>query len=233
MSTQQRALTNRVHIWWERVGEPRPDEDRGWLDAAEQRRAGRFRFARDRARYVGRRRFLRRVLADYLGVTPAMVRYETTSMGRPELDPASSVTFSTSHSDGLAVVAVTGEGLVGIDLERVRPVPDALDMAWTLFTPREYEHLRSTALEERSVAFLRLWTRKEACVKALGRGLSMPLTAIDVLDDQDRVEVVGGASDGTRFVVTDIDVKPGFVGAVAVAGTDVSVELIASHPRSR
>ncbi len=226
MSRTQPALSDGVHVWSDRVGEQDHDEAFGLLDADERARAARFRFAGHRARFVARRAFLRRVLAGYLAVTPRTIRYRTTGTGRPELDPPSSLNFSTSHSEGLAVVAVAGQHLVGVDIERVRPIWDGIDIARALFARREYEHLRATPDEERSVAFLRLWTRKEACVKALGLGLSVPLDTVDVLDDVAEIRIAGGSADGASFVLTSLDDHPSYVGAVAVAGTALSVERI-------
>ena len=115
------------------------------LDEAERAQVGRFRFDRDRVRFVLRRAFARRVLARYLGVHPAAVGIRTSPLGRPELDPSCGLAFNTSHSDGMAVVAVAHGQRVGVDIERVREIDGALDIAEGLFEAREVEWLRSVS----------------------------------------------------------------------------------------
>lgn len=216
-----------VDVWSERVdGDADLDQAQADLDEDERRRAGRFLFERDRRRFAGRRAFLRRVLAGYLGIDPAAIRYRTTALGRPELRPACGITFSTSHADGLAVVAVARERPVGIDLERVRPVPDALDIAHGLFTRREYEDLESLPAAARSEGFLRLWTRKEAYVKAIGAGMSMPFHGFDVLDgDVRRSQGKTAGRPGRSWALKPIEGLAGYVGAVAAWAPGGAVDV--------
>jgi len=189
----------------------------GTLDPGERARAARFRFERDRRRFVARRLFLRGILAEHLGVEPAGIRYRTTGNGKPELADAA-LAFSTSHADDLAIVAVVAGGEVGVDIERMRPMRDALDIAGRFFTAREVEHLQSRDGAGRSAAFLRLWTRKEAYVKLLGRGLSMPLDDFEVLglDGIDRVEL-DGTADRPAASLWSVDVPQGYLASVAVS----------------
>jgi 4'-phosphopantetheinyl transferase len=187
------------------------------LDEAELERAGRFRFEVDRRRFIRRRAFLRNVLATYLGVPDSTIAYRTSRHGRPEV-ATHAVTFSTSHADGLAVVAIATEGRVGVDVERLRPIPDALGLARGVLAAREAEHLRSVPLLTRSEEFLRTWTRKEAYAKALGLGLSLAFDRFDVLDD---------TIDGARLA--SIDELHGYVGAVAVTSTVPTGGAVQAH----
>lgn len=216
-----------VHLWSEWIEAPGSSSGPvEWLDDDERSRAGRFRFERDRHRFVARRVFLRRVLGGYLGVAPALVRYRAAGSWRPELDPPASLNFSTSHSDGLAIVGVA-DRLVGVDIERLRPIPDALDLARSFFAGRESEHLRSAPMEERSAAFLRLWTRKEAYVKALGAGMSVPFDEFEVLDGEaDQPHAMRGTEGGPPFVLASLHDLPGYVGSVAMSGTEISVQQV-------
>ncbi len=216
-----------MDVWSRHVGVPGADDlSLESLDTTERARAGRYRFQRDRDRFIARRTFLRRVLSGYLGVPPASIRYRGPGQGRPALDPPSPISFSTSHSEGLAVVAIGRDRLVGIDIELARPIPDALDLAHTLFARREADHLRSTPIDDRSRAFLRLWTRKEAYAKALGVGLSLPFDALDVLDDPTWDPGVGPAQP-EALAVASIDAFPGYVAAVATSDADRSLEQVA------
>ena len=208
-----------AEVWSARVDGSSPgDAADEWLDEAEQARAASFHFERDRQRFVQRRAFLRRVLAGYVGVKPSSIRYRHGRGQRPELDPPCGVSFSTSHADGLAVIAIALDRVVGIDIEHVRKIPEDLEMARSLFTQREQDHLGSLESDEQSAAFLRLWTRKEAYTKALGAGLSLPLDTFDVLGDV-VMQAVGGPADGAQFALADLDMFPSHVGSIAVSAT--------------
>ncbi len=224
MSRTHRALSDLVEIWSEQVDEQGPDGAPGVLDAAERERAGRYRFARDRERFVARRAFLRRVLAGYLGIAPAAIRYRHAARSRPEIDPSYGISFSTSHSDGLAIVAVARGRLVGVDLERLRPIPDALDLARSLFAPPEYEHVRNVPVDARCEVFLHLWTRKEAYVKALGVGMSLPFDRFDVLDHDADGQIIEDSARGARFAVARLEGVPGYIGSVVLSDALVGAQ---------
>ena len=211
------AAPGHAHVWSACVDSPTsspipPD----WLDDTERQRAARFRFERDRQRFVERRAFLRLVLGGYLGLEPAAIRYGRGVGGRPELEPSRGVSFTTSHADGLAVVAVSLDRIVGVDIEHVRTIPGASDIARSMFTRREQEYLDVVGEDQQSTAFLHLWTRKEAYAKAVGAGLALPLDSFDVLDDA-VTEPVGGPADGARFSIVTLDLSPGYVGSIAVS----------------
>lgn len=211
------AGPSHAEVWSARVDSPTSSATPAdWLDDAERTRAAGFRFQRDRGRFVERRAFLRRVLAGYLSVEPAAIRYRRGPGGRPELDPSHGISFSTSHAAGLAVVAVALDRIVGVDIEHERTIPGALDLARSMFNPREQEHLEAVGDDEQSTAFLRLWTRKEAYAKAVGAGLALPLDSFDVLDDV-VLQGVGGPADGARFSIVTLDLSPGYVGSIAVS----------------
>jgi 4'-phosphopantetheinyl transferase len=209
-----------VHVWSEPVDATEDLEGNlELLDDAERAQAGRFRFDLDRVRFVLRRAFARRVLARYLGVHPAAVRIRTSRLGRPELDPPCGLAFNTSHSDGMAVVAVAQGQRVGIDIERVREIESALDVAEGLFAAPEVEWLRSVSSGSCSRAFLALWTRKEAVVKALGGGLSIPLDGFSVLANTSRgIERSTDLPGSLSLLLKDLSEPQGYVGSIASVG---------------
>ena len=161
------------------------------LSDGERSRAQRYRFVRDRDRFIECRAFTRRVLAAYLGIDPPQVAFTVTAGGRPGLDQQAGLSFNVSHADGRAVVAVAGAGDVGIDIERMRHIPDAVELATEFFSQREVAAIRSCPESSRSRAFLAMWTRKEAVVKAIGTGLSLPLDSFEL-------EPIGAANGSTR-----------------------------------
>lgn len=213
-----------IDVWSVRLSTPVPPTAMAVLDRDEQARAGRFRFPIDRDRYVARHAFLRQVLAGYLDTTPPEVRIRRTRLGRPELAASRGIDFSTSHSDGVAIVAVNRWGRIGVDIERIRPLDDALDLAETYMTAREVAWLRTVPIESRSSAFLDLWTRKEAAVKAIGVGLSMPLDRFDTgAPGPDGVSIASGPPGDRALHLVGIAGLAGFVAAVALEGRRPSV----------
>lgn len=158
------------------------------LSRDERQRAERFRFVEHRQRYVVARASLRRLLAERLRVDPRAIELVENSYGKPKLAPVHGsvgLEFNLSHSEALAVYAFTTGSAVGVDVEMIRHVPDADDLAESFFSPRETAALRALPPDQRSLAFLACWTRKEAFIKALGLGLSFPLDAFDVTIEPD------------------------------------------------
>ena len=158
------------------------------LSRDERERAEKFRYAEHRQHYIVARASLRRLLAERLCIDPRAVEFVETRYGKPRLAPvhgSADVEFNLSHSGILALYAFTSGRAVGVDVELIREVPDADDLAERFFSPTETASLRALPLDQRSLAFLACWTRKEAFIKALGLGLSCPLDAFDVTIDPD------------------------------------------------
>ncbi len=222
-----RVADRTVEVWSAWVDRDPPDTATlAILDEAERARAGRFRARRDGDRFVARRAFYRRVLGARVGVAPAALGFRVTAHGRPFLDPARGIEVSTSHDDGLADIAITTGSRVGVDVERVRHLEDALDIAMTHLTTNEVRWLRSLPPYSRSNGFLELWTRKEAVVKGLGVGLAMPLAsfdcaAVDATGLGHPISVPGGP-----WSFRAIDGLGSFLGCVAIEGPDVSIRLM-------
>ena len=218
-----RELPGGLHLWADSVDRPTDlAEGLETLSDDERARAGRFHFAQDRLHFVARRAFVRSILAGYVGVAPAGITMRTSRHGRPELDPPCGIFFNASHSEGLAIVAVARDRLVGVDIERVRPIADALEVAERFFSRNEVDLLRSTPEESRAEAFLTIWTRKESYVKAVGVGLSIPFDAFDVsIRDDGRTGRPRGPRGDTRFAFSSLDGLDGYVGAVTAAGTGI------------
>lgn len=154
----------------------------GWLHDDECRRAGRFRLARDRRRYVVARGLLRTLLAARLGTHPRAVEFSYGAHGKPRLAPGSAVEdlhFSVSHSGDLALFAFSRGREVGVDVEAVLPMRDADAVARQFFSRSELGAYRALEPGAREAGFFTCWTRKEAYLKALGGGLQSPLSAFD------------------------------------------------------
>lgn len=150
------------------------------LSADECTRAARMRFAVDRDRFVAAHIALRLMLAEQSALHANALNLAYGQLGKPWLPERAGLHFSLSHSRALALIAVGGRGPLGVDVECLRPVPDALDLAERHFTARENRALRSMPSAQRGRAFLTCWTRKEACLKAIGLGLMLDPCEVEV-----------------------------------------------------
>ena len=149
------------------------------LSDAERERAARFRFERDRRRFVVARARLREELAKRLGGRPEAVEFAYGDNGKPRL-PNQALQFSVSHCDDVALFAFSQTAQVGVDVEAIRPVREADAIAVQFFSPLEHAGYAALAPRDRLLGFFRVWTRKEAYVKALGVGFSMALERFDL-----------------------------------------------------
>src|SRR5882762_651341 len=153
------------------------------LSDAERHRARRFAFARDARRFIVARARLRELLAARLGVGAESIELEYGAHGKPALSrrfAGAALHFNLSHCGDVAAYAFAWGHAIGIDLEAVRVISDADDIAARYFSPRENTTYRALNPRDRPLGFFNCWTRKEAFVKALGDGLSIPLDRFDV-----------------------------------------------------
>ena len=193
------------------------------LTDEERDRARRFVFDRDRDRFIGARACLRQLLAARLGTPPDSVELVYGAHGKPALAPGYADTglrFNVSHCDDLTLYAFSCGREIGIDVEAVRPIGDADDIAARFFSQRENRAYRALEPSDRPLGFFQCWTRKEAFIKALGDGLSYPLDRFDVsLTPGEpaqilRVEDTPGDRCGWRL--ESWSPAPGFVAAVVI-----------------
>jgi 4'-phosphopantetheinyl transferase len=220
-----------VEVWVIRLdlGRIATDRLRAWLSRDELKRAAGFHFDRDRSRYIVTHGAVRAILAERLGLSPQQVAFEVGPHGKPRLSAEGpSPGFNLSHSDGIALCAVTGGVEVGVDIEALRVVPDAEAIARRHFSAREVEDWLRLSTSERPDGFLRLWSCKEAWIKACGMGLSMPLdlSEISVSRDSARLHSVHGSQlEASRWTLRSFDPAPGYVGAVCVEVSGMDLRL--------
>ncbi|MCB1055772.1 MAG: 4'-phosphopantetheinyl transferase superfamily protein [Acidobacteria bacterium] len=195
------------------------------LTPDEVERAYRFRFERHRRRFIVGRGVLRRLLGAYLDVPPGELRFHYGDKGKPSLDPrwdAAGLSFNLSHSQELALYGLVQGRELGIDVEQLRPMPDAEQIAERFFSRSERETLRRIPAERKADAFFNCWTRKEAYIKATGDGLSMPLDRFDVtLAPEDEARMLSAEGDPAKaasWSMYHLEPAAGYVGALAIEG---------------
>ncbi|MDN3509380.1 MAG: 4'-phosphopantetheinyl transferase superfamily protein [Candidatus Neptunochlamydia sp.] len=144
------------------------------LNDEEIKRADRFIFKQDQSQFIYFRAVLRGVLGEQLSCHPKDIYFKYSSKGKPFLDPfyhTENLFFNLSHTKMFALIAVSDISRVGIDVEYSRPVPHLDRIMKTTLSLCEQSYVQSLPKDERSRAFLRYWTKKEALLKAIGKGL--------------------------------------------------------------
>jgi 4'-phosphopantetheinyl transferase len=151
------------------------------LSTSERVRADRRKRPQDRERSLQAHCAIRRILALQLGRDPRHLEFDTTAFGKPFLTrPAQDLQFNLSHSGRHGLIAVAKGRSVGVDIEVRRPIGDLLGVALQIATPREAKFLKQLPTGQVHSAFFELWTRKEAMLKALGRGFSVDPRELEV-----------------------------------------------------
>lgn len=192
------------------------------LSADERARADRFYSAKHRDHFTVGRGQLRTILGHYLQRDPAALEFIYRGNGKPALADEA-LRFNLAHSHGLAVLAVTRGREVGIDVERVRSTVGGPELAERYFSAREVAALASVPEELKQKAFFHGWTRKEAYIKAVGKGLALALDSFDVSlipgEPAVLLEVRGVEGEAERWTMAEVPVPEEYVAAVLVEGT--------------
>lgn len=204
-----------VHVWQARLNVSTVPFD-SLLSPDERDRAARFKFDLHRQRFVAGRGILRSILARYLKIDPQALKFSYEPGGKPFLEER--LQFNLAHSEDLALIAVTLDRPVGIDVEAIRSIENLEALTERFFTSNEYEAICRAQIEARSGLFFRYWTCKEAILKATGAGLSK-LSGLEIktLPDPDTVL--------DNWFLKEIPLNGDFVGAIAIASRNESLQF--------
>jgi 4'-phosphopantetheinyl transferase len=219
-------VQDEVHVWLADLGNGTECLERFTpvLSEDERERAARFHFRRDAIRWAMSRVVLRSILGRYLCVEPRAVRFQSGPRGKPELAMLEEehIQFNASHSDGLGLYAVARTRRVGVDIERVRPLPDFEPIARRMFSPHEQRVLGALPRAEWPAAFFDCWTRKEAYIKAIGDGPAYPLERFSVSLSPDAPakleDVQDDPAEAGRWSLAALAAAPGYAAAMAIEG---------------
>jgi 4'-phosphopantetheinyl transferase len=195
-----------------------------FLSTAEKERAGLLKSDLVKSRFIVGRGMLRGILGGYTDIDPADVRLATGEHGKPyRADSTDDLRFNLSHVDDLLVIAVAAGLEVGIDIERIAADKPVHDMARLAFSRQEQEALRALPSSEQIQAFYRCWVRKEACMKACGRGFSLAGSSFDVpLNVEEPPTPTLINCNQSFWYVRDIEVPEKYCAAMAVEAGGVS-----------
>ncbi len=213
-----------THVWAFDldVSAPRLEALEQLLSVDEMVRADRFHASRDRMRFIAARGQLRSILGRYVSRAPEMLQFAYSSFGKPSFAPLmgfEGLRFNASGSEALAMLAVQLEDEVGVDVEQIRIIPDALAVAQRMLTTREHDELTALSEELRLTRFFEYWARKESLVKSLGRGLWQPFDTFSLHessgDEAQRVTMQLDGVNETHWVRPLPTPREGFVAALA------------------
>jgi 4'-phosphopantetheinyl transferase len=171
---------NEIQIWWTSVEgtDSQIENLRRILDDSERVRADRFRVAAARRRFIGARAFLRSILGRAIAVEPENVAFSYGRHGKPRLADGGPYFNATDSGDTVVIALASDE--IGVDVEVARRLKRFERLARRICTDREIETLERMSPRDRDAALLRLWTCKEAGLKAIGTGLSGGMRNVEV-----------------------------------------------------
>ncbi|MGK6316660.1 4'-phosphopantetheinyl transferase family protein [Neorhizobium sp. DT-125] len=215
-----------VHLWTfdvDSLSASARQTVRSFLSMDEIDRARRFRFALDRSRFEIGRGAIRKILSHYTGRRPPDIRFQRGAFGKPFLQDLG-IYVNWSHSGSWWSLAVSAAGRIGVDIELEENAADWTGPASIAFSTHEIGYvIHEQDPERRKRHFIGVWTRKEALVKATGKGLHDAMTALSVVDPQGRPKSkVDLGADGCCWL-SPFRGGPSVVGAVATAflATDI------------
>lgn len=215
-----------VHIWAAPLDIPSDALSRltATLSPPEQERAARFRFEQHRNPFVAAHGLLRLLLSRYLQTEPSAVQFAYGAHGKPSLaarGASSGLHFNLTHSENLALLAVTRAAPLGVDVEQIRMPADADQLVARFFSARENAAFQSLPAAQKPVAFFNLWTRKEAWLKATGEGIGYLLNRVEVsfLSNEPArlLALPDNSAPLTHWALHDLSPAPGFAAALAIA----------------
>jgi 4'-phosphopantetheinyl transferase len=195
------------------------------LSDDERARANRFMFDRDKAEFTAVRGALRQLLGAYTGRPPAQIEFAYSAEGKPSLkanDQSPSFFFNVSHSHGQALLAFATDRDVGADVEQHDAHTDVRELSGATMSADEQQALAALAADAQRSMFYRLWSCKEAYIKAVGDGLSIPLRdfTVEITAGGPRWNIRHPATAPALFAVQDVPVPHGYSAAVAARGHD-------------
>jgi 4'-phosphopantetheinyl transferase len=200
------------------------------LDDDERQRVARLHFQRDRDRFLASRGLLRHILASYVDASPGRIRFGYAPQGKPFLLEHPDLRFNLSHAADVLVVAVAAGRELGVDVEQVFSEAVMNEVSGAVLSHPELATLEALDPDERRDWFVRLWTRKEAYIKADGQGMALRLDHIDVTTRPGRVRVRGETPEewflSPQWAVRAIPVASGYCAALTAEGFDWRVSCV-------
>jgi 4'-phosphopantetheinyl transferase len=209
-----------IKIWLGNIAALDDDYQRYWgfLDQTEQQHALTIKNGQIHNRYVEIRARLRILLGNIVNAKPDQLRIHKAEHGKPYLVDYPEVAFNLSHSADKLAVAIAYDCDLGIDIEQCKPRKTLAALVDKCFAEEEKKYWRQLPEAERTQAFYRFWTRKEAFVKATGKGIALGLKqcAINPLNPVELLRIPKGYGEVSEWLIQDIEMGAAMCGALAV-----------------
>lgn len=204
-------IANNIHIWYIPLNIETPfSHVFSILSTDEQEKANNFYFEKHKKHYVYRRFALRKILSKYYNIDPKTISFSYNDYQKPYIeDNIHLLQFNMSASNIMAMLAITKNDLLGIDIECIKPIDDIINIAKQFFSSKEISNFLLIPEYKKLEAFYTIWTRKEAFIKAIGDGLSYPINNFDVSflprDPIKIFKINNSTSEATKWSLTSFD----------------------------
>ncbi|MDZ7806122.1 MAG: 4'-phosphopantetheinyl transferase superfamily protein [Gracilimonas sp.] len=218
-------LTKRdIHIWKFEIDAAVEDLSvyQTLLNKYEEGRASKFKFSEDRERFLWGRILLKRLLGAYLDENTEAIILNSTSGGKPFLEKKEHqhIQFNVSHSGNIIILGFS-RSPIGVDVEMISRQVDIDRVSRNYFSMDERKAIDRVSEESKEIIFFDIWTKKEAVIKGIGKGLGIPLKSFNVLDDEGHVKWKPESKASTSdWYVHYVDVKPAYKAAFATSIED-------------
>lgn len=225
---------NEVHIWKVNLEDNISDIEyfRSILSDDEIKRADRFYFEKDRNNFTIARGLLRIILSEYIKLKPEKIIFSYNEFGKPGIEEnlnGQKITFNISHSKNLALYAVSQKRNIGVDIEFMREKVLFREIAERFFSDNEIKELFSLPEEIHKEAFFNGWSRKEAYIKAKGKGLAIPLSEFDVslspVKPAKLLETRDEKQSWYDYTLYELKVDNGYKAALVAMGKDLELKF--------
>lgn len=232
-------LSSKIHIWSAHLDQPEYISQKYFsvLSLRERDQAEKYKIKELRDRYILSKGILRQLLADYLTCETQEIKFEFNDYGKPDVAVSSTVAdirFNLSHSNNLAVFAFVKNRRIGIDVEQVQEIPDMEGVVNLCFSEFEKEWFYKISPAERKNIFYKIWTTKEAYMKAIGKGFSFSPVKINLeLNSKNETIFKEIIEDHLkRWKLFSFRPKPDFISSIVVENNDYAIEHFNINPQS-
>ncbi|MHB8383168.1 MAG: 4'-phosphopantetheinyl transferase family protein [Candidatus Binataceae bacterium] len=208
-----------IHVWRASliISDDAMDPFETLLSKDERERAARFHFVRDRRRFTVARAILRLIIGTYLRMRPATVRFSYGPNGKPRIEDAcggESLSFNLAHTGETVLYAFCRNHELGVDVEQIDRRVEFRQIARQFFAPEEIKSIEMLPRDQQGRRFFEIWTRKEAYLKALGAGLSIPLNEFEVVSVE-RESHTADPKQRRDWTIQQFEPRIGYMGALA------------------
>jgi 4'-phosphopantetheinyl transferase len=213
---------NQVHVWQVNLKTMPADTTKftGTLSPDELERAGKLKIQRDREHFILCHSQLRLILSKYCDCLPGELSFRYNSCKKPLISNTESgeLKFNMSHSDDLMLVGLCKRNEIGIDIEKVREVDELENIANENFSAQEIKYLMDSS--DKINTFFKIWTRKEAFIKAIGKGIHFPLKSFCVeiksMGSPEHLVILHHSPRQDQWRTSELKVSDGYIASLAI-----------------